>query len=452
MVTDFGLATTGATLDLRNVPNRMATERYASPEVLDHLQFNKKSDIWALGCILFEVCTGRQPFNSGWEITTFAKLPTGGPFKYRPFVNAEANTLHSPPWRINEMIEAMLQTDVNRRPSIAAVCERIEAALHSEALINGPEESPFLYFAESSLVGTEAPIWKAASPFIEQLMPSATYRDHPGFVKRREQILDARRRFLGKFSRVTAWTKMYLAWTLFRTSRLDSAWAYLNAARNDLLEINKDLQGEHPSELVVQSGLLHFALRSIPFSHTLRDDFELLIEKIKRYSNLEDLLAVQLRFLECETERRLGELESLLFASTQELGPTHPLTLRGRKLRAWWSYNAPEAGRIQMVNTVGEMETLWGAGHSECLHAKRELAVLFRGTVFAMKGLEILLEILPLHVELYGPTHGFTRRIVAEILVTRHHLPIQVFDRGDLALAYYHREVEAFEKSHSMPM
>jgi NIMA (never in mitosis gene a)-related kinase len=62
MVTDFGLATAGATSDLRNVPNRMATEKYASPEVLDDLQLNKKSDIWALGCILFEVCTGRQPF------------------------------------------------------------------------------------------------------------------------------------------------------------------------------------------------------------------------------------------------------------------------------------------------------------------------------------------------------------------------------------------------------
>lgn len=38
------------------------TPLYMSPEALVHNEFSFASDIWALGCIFYELCMLRQPF------------------------------------------------------------------------------------------------------------------------------------------------------------------------------------------------------------------------------------------------------------------------------------------------------------------------------------------------------------------------------------------------------
>lgn len=35
-----------------------------APEVVEHKKFNKKSDTWSLGIVLFELLTGTLPFNN----------------------------------------------------------------------------------------------------------------------------------------------------------------------------------------------------------------------------------------------------------------------------------------------------------------------------------------------------------------------------------------------------
>lgn len=35
-----------------------------SPEILDSTPYREKSDIWALGCLLYELITLQKPFNS----------------------------------------------------------------------------------------------------------------------------------------------------------------------------------------------------------------------------------------------------------------------------------------------------------------------------------------------------------------------------------------------------
>lgn len=41
----------------------MGTLFYISPEVCKGDPFNTKTDIWSLGCILYEMCTNRKPFD-----------------------------------------------------------------------------------------------------------------------------------------------------------------------------------------------------------------------------------------------------------------------------------------------------------------------------------------------------------------------------------------------------
>ena len=59
-LTDFGIS--------QNLQNNYSydfkgTMPYCSPEVLNGQPYNQKTDIWALGCILYELIACRRAFN-----------------------------------------------------------------------------------------------------------------------------------------------------------------------------------------------------------------------------------------------------------------------------------------------------------------------------------------------------------------------------------------------------
>lgn len=65
-VGDFGIA--------KRLPEKqnhlkdlIGTPCYLSPELLKDGQYNDKNDIWALGCLLYEMCKQSRPFNAKRE-------------------------------------------------------------------------------------------------------------------------------------------------------------------------------------------------------------------------------------------------------------------------------------------------------------------------------------------------------------------------------------------------
>lgn len=40
----------------------VGTPYYLSPEMCEEKPYNEKTDIWAMGCVLYQMCTGRYPF------------------------------------------------------------------------------------------------------------------------------------------------------------------------------------------------------------------------------------------------------------------------------------------------------------------------------------------------------------------------------------------------------
>jgi eukaryotic-like serine/threonine-protein kinase len=69
-ILDFGLAKggteAGSTNETTHLMSRdgscMGTPAYMSPEQARGLSVDKRADIWAFGCVLFELLTGRPPF------------------------------------------------------------------------------------------------------------------------------------------------------------------------------------------------------------------------------------------------------------------------------------------------------------------------------------------------------------------------------------------------------
>jgi len=42
---------------------QIGTPYYLSPELCEDRPYNRKSDVWALGCVLYELCTLKRAFD-----------------------------------------------------------------------------------------------------------------------------------------------------------------------------------------------------------------------------------------------------------------------------------------------------------------------------------------------------------------------------------------------------
>ena len=52
----------------------VGTALYVSPEMLEESLALPASDLWALGCIIYRMHTGKVPFEGATEIATFDKI------------------------------------------------------------------------------------------------------------------------------------------------------------------------------------------------------------------------------------------------------------------------------------------------------------------------------------------------------------------------------------------
>jgi NIMA (never in mitosis gene a)-related kinase len=55
----------------------VGTPFYLSPELCEEKPYNIKSDVWALGCVLYELCTLKPPFNANNQGALILKIIKG---------------------------------------------------------------------------------------------------------------------------------------------------------------------------------------------------------------------------------------------------------------------------------------------------------------------------------------------------------------------------------------
>lgn len=87
---------------------QIGTPYYMSPEIWRNRPYNKKSDIWSLGCLLYELASLKHPFEARDEKSLAQKVLLGN---YAPIPSQ-----YSP--ELQAMVKMLLVVDPNRRPSI----------------------------------------------------------------------------------------------------------------------------------------------------------------------------------------------------------------------------------------------------------------------------------------------------------------------------------------------
>jgi len=161
-VLDFGLAKSFAggssgegsraetlTAAMTEAGTVLGTPGYMSPEQTRGLATDKRTDIWAMGCVLYELLTRRRAFGAGTFSDTIAAV-----LEREPDWDALPP---STPARVRSLVQRCLRKDVGRRPRDAGdVAIEIEQILAEPA---GPEPTGLAPARQRSL-------WLRAVPFL----------------------------------------------------------------------------------------------------------------------------------------------------------------------------------------------------------------------------------------------------------------------------------------------
>ena len=81
---------------------------YLSPELCEEKPYNNKSDVWALGCVLYEMCTGKHPFTAPNQAALILRIVKG---TYTPLGFEFSASLR-------EIIDLCLEKDLKKRPNV----------------------------------------------------------------------------------------------------------------------------------------------------------------------------------------------------------------------------------------------------------------------------------------------------------------------------------------------
>lgn len=125
---DFGIARSlENTID--KAMTMVGTPSHMSPELCQDMPYNNKSDIWALGCLLFEVCAFQPAFDACNLMGLIYKIVKGN--------HAEIPSIYSQDF--HNLIGSMLRKDPEHRPSASAILNLPFVSMHLNSFINEKE-------------------------------------------------------------------------------------------------------------------------------------------------------------------------------------------------------------------------------------------------------------------------------------------------------------------------
>jgi serine/threonine protein kinase len=113
---DFGSAAEATSKRLVTTRYSRGTQGYRAPEVLNRSYYNKKADIFALGCVIYETITYQKLFRSDWDIANYA---TDTVLDMAQF----DNPMHR--FRLAGLIEELIAVQPEKRPMAREVRDHL---------------------------------------------------------------------------------------------------------------------------------------------------------------------------------------------------------------------------------------------------------------------------------------------------------------------------------------
>ncbi|KAL3832242.1 hypothetical protein ACJMK2_023902 [Sinanodonta woodiana] len=107
-ITDFGLAKVKQA-DTSKMLSVCGTILYSCPEMVQHLPYGEKADIWALGCIVYQMCTLEPPFFSNNLLALSEAIVEA---KYKPIPEGDYSK------RLRDIVSYCITPSSSKRPDI----------------------------------------------------------------------------------------------------------------------------------------------------------------------------------------------------------------------------------------------------------------------------------------------------------------------------------------------
>lgn len=153
---DFGISKV-LNSDTDFAKTAIGTPFYLSPEICEGKKYNKKSDIWSLGCILYELCTLKHAFNGKNLPALVLKILRG---HYPPIPSKYSEDLHG-------LVACMLQQDPRKRPSINQIIDLPFIRKRILLLEHEENESKFDEEAEGSEYSSYSSDWSSEEEYYD---------------------------------------------------------------------------------------------------------------------------------------------------------------------------------------------------------------------------------------------------------------------------------------------
>ena len=133
-VTDFGMAYAPDVSGDTTSGSLLGTPQYMSPEQAEGLPVDPRSDVYAIGLILYELLTGVFPFSSHSPITSLVQRLRKRPVSMRTY------TMEIPR-KVDSLVDRCLERDVRKRPADARELGRLlrSCATHESSVMDGNE-------------------------------------------------------------------------------------------------------------------------------------------------------------------------------------------------------------------------------------------------------------------------------------------------------------------------
>ncbi|KAG6926675.1 serine/threonine-protein kinase Nek1-like [Chelydra serpentina] len=181
---DFGISKVmNSTLDMAST--FVGTPYYLSPELCEDVPYSSKSDIWALGCVLFEMCALKPPFDGINLVSLFYKIVK---CEYAAVPECYSKPLHG-------LIQTILEKCPGKRPSASSVLnipyvqQHLKLfLLHQESQLLKQQHLAKLHEEDNTDPLPPTPRNQCSSP--DRLLPSSPLRTDLQEWKEEAELID----------------------------------------------------------------------------------------------------------------------------------------------------------------------------------------------------------------------------------------------------------------------